>query len=146
MSLVRILLVDDFEPWRRVASSTPNLRSDWQVVDQASNGADAVQKALELEPDLILLDFGLLAINGITVARQIRRLISKSKIVFLSENNSFDVVNEALNVGARGYLLKSDEGRQVIAAVQAVLQGNVFISEAVSKQHFLTRDVASDHT
>ena len=146
MSCVRILLVDDFEPWRRFLSSTLQMRSDWQVVDQASSGPEALQKARELEPDLILLDIGLPAMNGITVARQIRRLIPKSKIVFLSENLSFDVVREALQVGAVGYLLKSDEGWQLIAAVQAVVQGNVFISEAISSQQSIMRDMQVDCT
>jgi DNA-binding NarL/FixJ family response regulator len=96
-----------------------------------SDGLEAVQKAEELKPDLIVLDIGLPTLNGIEVARQIRRLVPDSKILFLSQESSADVVREALSLGALGYVVKAHAGTELLAAVQAVLQGNQFVSKGI---------------
>jgi DNA-binding NarL/FixJ family response regulator len=96
LSSTRILITDDFKDWRRQAHSLLQSRHAWQVIAEASDGAEAVQKAEELKPDLILLDVGLPKLNGIEAARQIRQRSPSSKIVFLSQNGDLDIVRAAL--------------------------------------------------
>ena len=97
------------------------------VIGVASDGLEAVQKAEELQPDLILLDIGLPSLNGIEVARQIRKLSPKSKILFVSQESSADIVQGALGTGAQGYVLKSDAERELLEGVNAVLRGEQFV-------------------
>jgi DNA-binding NarL/FixJ family response regulator len=97
---------------------------EWQVIAEASDGSEAVQKAEELKPDLIVLDIGLPKLNGIEGARRIRQFSPHSKIIFLSLYNSPDVVQAALSTGALGYVLKSDARSELLPAVDAVLRGN----------------------
>jgi DNA-binding NarL/FixJ family response regulator len=85
-------VVDDYPPWRRFFSATLQKRPELQVISEASDGLEAVQQAQQLHPDLILLDIGLPSLNGIEVAREIRELSPTSKILFVSENRSLDVV------------------------------------------------------
>jgi len=125
---VRILVVDDFQPFWRFVSSILQERPEWQVVCEVSDGLEAVQKAEELQPDLILLDIGLPKLDGIEAARRIRKLAPKSRILFLSQETSADVVREAMSLGARGYVLKAQTQRDLLAAVEAVLQGKQFVS------------------
>ena len=98
------------------------------VIGVASDGLEAVQKAEELQPDLILLDIGLPSLNGIEVARQIRKLSPKSKILFASQESAAEMVQGALGTGAQGYVLKSDGGRELLEGVTAVLRGEQFVS------------------
>jgi CheY-like chemotaxis protein len=98
------------------------------VIGVALDGLEAVQKAKELQPDLILLDIGLPLLNGIEVARQIRKLSPESKILFVSQESSADVVRGALGTGAQGFVFKSDAGRELLKGVNTVLQGEQFIS------------------
>jgi DNA-binding NarL/FixJ family response regulator len=120
-------VVDDFEPFRRLISSILQSQSDVQVVCEVSDGLAAVQKAQELQPDLILLDIGLPKLNGIEAARQIHKLVPKSRIIFLSQESSADVVKEALSTGAWGYVVKSDAGGELLTAVKTVLGGEKFL-------------------
>jgi hypothetical protein len=101
-----------------------------------SDGLEAVKKTQELKPDLILLDISLPKLNGIEAARQIRELAPNSTILFLSANDDLDIAAEALNTGARGYVVKSDAPSELLSAVQAALQGKRFISSR------LRRDIA----
>ena len=125
---VRILVVDDFEPWRRFASSTLRKKQGLHVVGEASNGVEAFQKAVELEPDLILLDIGLPSLNGIEAARRIRDIVPEAKIIFLSEESSFDVVQKAMSLGASAYVFKTMAARDLLTAVETVLSGMKFVS------------------
>jgi Response regulator containing a CheY-like receiver domain and an HTH DNA-binding domain len=126
-STVLILVVDDYEPWRRKIRSTLKQQTTFQVIGEASDGLEAVRKAAELQPDLILLDIGLPKLNGIEAARQIRKNTPQSKILFISQNRDWDIVEEALRTGAGGYVVKSDSRTQLIPAIQAVLEGREFI-------------------
>ena len=128
---VRILVVDDFQPYRQFVSSILQQRPEWQVVCEASNGLEAVQRAEELQPDLILLDIGLPNLNGIEAATRIRNLAPQSKILFVSQESSVDVVQEALRLGARGYVLKAHAQQDLLAAVEALLEGKRFVSSAL---------------
>ena len=131
LPLVRILLVEDFEPFRRLVCSTLGDSSEFQVICEVSDGLEAVQKAKELQPDLILLDIGLPNLNGIEAARQIRRLSPQSKILFVSQESSPDVIEEALSFGAMGYVIKAHAGRELLLAMEAVREGRQFISSGV---------------
>jgi len=131
-SCIRILVVDDFQPFRSFVLSVFSESSESEVICEVSDGVEAVQKAEELRPDLILLDIGLPRLNGIEAARQIRKLAPNSKIVFLSQESSADVVREALSFGAMGYVVKADAGNELLAAVEAVRQGRQFVSSALA--------------
>ena len=126
LSRVRILMVDDFEHWRRFASSLLRRKPELQVVGEASDGLEAVQKAVELKPDLILMDIGLPTLNGFEAARQIRTLAPESRIIFLTQESSADVVQEAFSLGAWGYVVKARAESELLAAVETVLLGKKF--------------------
>ena len=136
MPVIRILVVDDFEPWRRFVALALQKHSHLQIVFEASDGLQAVQKAEELQPDLILLDIGLPTLNGIEAARRIRDLAPNAKILFLSENNSSEIAEAALSTGARGYVVKSDAGRELLPAIRAVVEGEQFVSARFASQVF----------
>jgi DNA-binding NarL/FixJ family response regulator len=128
---IRIVVVDDFEPWRQFLSLTLQKQPRYQIICEVSDGLQAVRKARELRPDLILLDIGLPSLNGIEAARRIRELSPKSKILFVSENRSRELVKEALGWG-HGYLVKSNAARELLPAVEAVLQGKGFLGAGVT--------------
>jgi DNA-binding NarL/FixJ family response regulator len=132
---IRVLVVDDYEPWRRFACSRLQKQPEYQVSGEASDGLEAVQQAQQLHPDLILLDVGLPILNGIEAARRIRKVTPTSKILFVSENRSVDVAQAALNNGADGYVVKSDAAGELLAAVKAVLKGRRFVSASLA-DHF----------
>jgi DNA-binding NarL/FixJ family response regulator len=131
LSLIRILVVDDFEDWRRQVRLLLQARPYWQVIAEAADGQEAIQKAEELKPDLIVLDIGLPKLNGIEAARRIRQLSPNSKIVLLSQNNDLDVVPAALGAGALGYVRKTDAQSELLPAVDAALQGKQFVSSSM---------------
>ncbi|HEV2731230.1 MAG TPA: response regulator transcription factor, partial [Terriglobales bacterium] len=126
-SSIRVLVVDDTEPFRRFIVSTLQTRPELQVIREVSDGLEAVREAQELHLDLILLDIGLPGLNGIEAARRIRRCSPKSKILFVSQESSADVVQQAFSLGACGYVVKMDAGRELLAAVDAVLRDEQFV-------------------
>ena len=126
-STFRVLVVDDYEPWRRYLCSTLQKQPELQLIGEASDGLEAVQKAQELQPDLILLDLGLPSLNGLEAARRIHECNPKAKILFATQNCSWDIAEEALSAGAQGYIVKSDAGGELLIAVDAVLRGKKFV-------------------
>jgi len=118
---IRVLVVDDFAPFRQFISSTLETIRDLEIVGQASDGVEAVQKAVELKPDLVLMDIGLPVINGIEAARRIRELVPEARILFLSQESSAEIVQEALSVGASAYVVKVNAGIELVPALEAVL-------------------------
>ena len=132
----RIVLVDDYEPWRSFERLTLLAEEQWQIVGEVCDGDGAVQKCKELQPDLILLDISLPGLNGIDAARQIRQVAPHSKILFVRENRSPDIAEAALNTGAGGFVIKADAARELLPAIHAVLQGKRFISASLAG-HFL---------
>lgn len=132
-------MVDDFAPWRRLTHTMLQSKPELKVVGEVSDGLEAVQKARELKPDLILLDIGLPTLSGIQAARRIRDLAPKSKVLFVSENYSPEIVRAALSTGGCGYVIKSDAGSELLAAVEAVIQGKQFVSSRIAGQ--LSADV-----
>lgn len=130
--IIRVFVVEDFEPFRKFLLSTLQKQPQFQIILEAEDGLRAVQKAEELQPDLILLDIGLPALNGIEAARRVRMASAKSKIVFVSQESSTDMVREAFDVGARGYVIKTDAGSELLIAVNAVLRGERFVSSSLA--------------
>jgi len=130
VSATRILVVEDFASFRQFISSTLAKESDLQIICEVADGLEAVQKAEELKPDLILLDIGLPTQSGIVAARQIRKLAPESKIIFLTQESSADVVEAARSLGACGYVVKARAGSELLAAVKAVISGKLFFNGA----------------
>lgn len=128
---VRILVVEDYATWSTFVCSTLEQKQELRVVCVSANGLDAVQKAKQLTPDLIILDIGLPELNGIDVARRILAFAPQSKIIFVTENRDQDIVQEILQIGARGYVLKSRVASELLTAVDVVLHGGRFISAAL---------------
>jgi len=130
MPALRTLVVDDHEDLRTLLISILQAKTECVVVGEASDGLQALEQAKKLQPDLILLDLSLPKLNGMEAGRQIRKLSPTSKIIFLSQDSSREVVQGALRLGAAGYLLKSD-ANELPLAVDAILQGEVFVSRRV---------------
>lgn len=128
-SSVGVLVVDDFPQWRRVVSATLQGKLGLRTIAEAADGLDAVHKAEDLQPDLVVLDIGLPGLNGIEAAQRIKGVSPKSRVVFLTENYSADVAEAALDTGASGYVVKSAFAREMIPAVEAVLAGKQFLSD-----------------
>jgi DNA-binding NarL/FixJ family response regulator len=133
---MRVLVIDDYEPWRRFTFSTLEKEPEVLVIGEVADGLEAVKQIQELQPELILLDISLPTLNGIEVARRIREVSPTSKILFVSENRSLDIAEEALSTGAGGYIVKSDAASELVPAVKAVLAGKRFISASLAG-HFL---------
>jgi DNA-binding NarL/FixJ family response regulator len=148
--IVRTLVVDDFEPWRQQICSILQQRPGFSVVAEVADGMEAVQKATELQPDLILLDIGLPTLNGIEAAHRISRLVPAATILFVSQVSDAEVVAAALSMsqvsdaevvaaalsnGAKGYVSKKNAATDLLPAVEAVLRGAHFVSSGVPNSH-----------
>lgn len=131
-SCLRVLVVEDFAPFRRFISSTLGKRRDLRIICEVADGLEAVQKVEELQPDLIILDIGLPTLNGIEAARQIRKRAPESKIIFLSQESSPEIVQEALTLGALGYVAKTRARSDLSHAVEAAIRGNQFVSGTIT--------------
>lgn len=129
---IRILLAEDYLPFRLFLSSTLQGRPDWRVICEVADGREAIQKAEQLQPDLVLLDIGLPTLNGIDAATRIRAVCPTSKILFVSQESSRDIVEAAIDTGAHGYLSKSDAGTELITAVEAILLGHRYFSRSIA--------------
>jgi DNA-binding NarL/FixJ family response regulator len=127
MPIVTTMIVEDHANFSRFLTRILERETQCQVIGQASEGLEAIRKAKELQPDLILLDLGLPKLNGIEVTRQVRKVSPNSKILIVSQDSSPEVMQVALREGAHGYLLKSDAADLPIA-VDAVLQNREFVS------------------
>jgi len=123
---VRILLVDDFAPFRQLVRELLRARTDFTIIDEAVDGVEAVDKARLLKPDLILLDIGLPKLNGFSAAQQIVVHSPGSKLVFISLEASPETVQAAFDLGVRGYLQKLNIEADLIPAIEAVVAGRRF--------------------
>ena len=128
---IRVLVAEDYLPFRRFLASIMQSRPELQVICEVANGLAAVEKAGELRPELVLLDIGLPGLNGIEAAIQIRSQSPYSKILFVSQESSADIVQAALETGAGGYVVKADAGLELIAALEAVLRGETYVSRSL---------------
>jgi two-component system nitrate/nitrite response regulator NarL len=127
-SSIRVMVVEDFQSFRRFVCSKLEQRPELRVVCEVSDGLEAVQKAEELKPDLILLDIGLPTLNGLEAARRIRGFAPESKIIFSTQETSADIIQEAMRLGARGYVYKTHADGHLLPAIDAVLSGRQFVS------------------
>jgi DNA-binding NarL/FixJ family response regulator len=133
--MVRIIVVDDYAPWREFVSSLCKKRPDFEIVAEVSDGCGALGKCEELAPDVVLLDLGLPGLNGMEVLKGLRRgSACSAKVIIVTNETSGEIVREALRLGAEGYVLKTGAGRDLLPAIDAVLKGENFISSGLSKQ------------
>lgn len=119
---VKILLADDFAPWRSAVCSFVRRQTDWEIVCEARDGLEAVQKTAELQPDVALIDLNMPGINGIEATRRIRQLSPNTQIVILTQISDDDLEAAALAAGAIAYVLKSEMTTELIPAVQLALR------------------------
>ncbi|MGA9528752.1 MAG: response regulator transcription factor [Terriglobales bacterium] len=131
MPSIRLLLVDDHEVARRglrsVLAGNPNI----EVVAEAVDGEEAIKRAGDLHPEIVLLDIGLPGVSGIEAARSIHKVSPASLIVFVSQHDSIRIAKDALDVGALGYVVKSDAGRDLLPAIEAAQEGRTFVSRTL---------------
>jgi two-component system response regulator NreC len=133
---LKVLLGDDHTVLRQGLRKILEDRRDWRVVGEAGNGRDAVREALELTPDVAVLDIGMPLLNGIEATRQIVRRAPSVRVLILSMHSDQAYVTQAVQAGARGYLLKESAGSELIAAISAVAAGKSFFSPAVAQVVF----------
>jgi len=141
-----VLLVEDYEPFRRFVVTKLQAQPQLRILSEVCDGAEAVQKAEELQPDLILLDVGLPTLNGIEAARRIREVSPNTKILFVSENRSTDIAEEALRAGGLGYVVKSDAEKDLLPGIDAALHGKRFISASLAGHFLVTTTLSATQT
>jgi two-component system, NarL family, response regulator NreC len=133
MARLRILLADDHTIVRQGIRKILEAQADWEVVAEAGDGREAVRRALELKPDIAVLDIGMPLLNGIEATSQIVRRAPQTRVIILSMHPNEAYITRALQAGARGYLLKDSAGDDLIRAVTLVDEGKSFFSPAVAK-------------
>jgi DNA-binding NarL/FixJ family response regulator len=132
MAGLRVLVVDDSEVIRRGVCALLEGQPELHVVSVACDGLEAVERAQEQQPDLILLDISLPRLNGLEAARRIRTVAPESKILFLSQYDTWATAREALKTGAAGYVVKSDAASELISGVWSVCHGKSFVSSSLA--------------
>jgi DNA-binding NarL/FixJ family response regulator len=130
----RVLVVDDHAAVRRSICSLLSQDPTLDVICETADGQDAVEKAEQLLPDLVLLDIGLPTISGIEAAREIRKVSPRSRILFLSQHDSLHMANAAMKVGGHGYVTKIDASSELLKAIQSVRDGTHFVSRRIRDQ------------
>ena len=125
---IRILVVDDHDAVRREFCALLQAQPDLDVVCDAADGEEAVRRAVELQPDVVLLDISLPGLDGFTTARLIREVAPSAEILFVTQHDTVQMVREALRAGGRGYVVKLDAIEELVAAVRSVSQKRQFIS------------------
>jgi len=133
MATFRIFIADDHEVVRKGLMSLLQAQPDWEVCGEAADGREAVEKAQQLKPDVVILDIGMPSLNGLEATRQILKTNPQAKVLILTLHDSDQVVREVLNAGARGFLLKSDAGRDLISAVEALQRHKTFFTSKVAE-------------
>jgi len=128
--VIRILVVDDHPAARKGLKTLLNEKLDWEVVGEASDGLEALDKAHSLQPDVVLLDVTMPKVHGLEVCRLLRQKTAAPEVLIVSQHDSPHMMREALEAGARGYVVKSNAGRDLLEAVAAVSQHREFMPEA----------------
>ncbi|MCU1296044.1 MAG: response regulator receiver [Acidobacteriaceae bacterium] len=132
MHRTRVLVVDDHPVVRMGICRILSFAPDFDIVCESANGEDAVEKAQEFLPDVVLLDISLPGINGIEAARRIRAVSPLSHVIFMSEHDSSNLVKEAFLAGGNGYILKSEAGQELLNAIRIVQGGKRYVSGSIS--------------
>lgn len=130
---LKILIADDHEVVRQGVRTIIESQADWTVVAEAQNGADAVSRALELKPDIALLDITMPELNGLEAAKQILKQLPETQVLILTMHESDELVREVLAAGARGYVLKTDARRDLVNAVRSLSEGRPFFTPKVAE-------------
>jgi DNA-binding NarL/FixJ family response regulator len=133
MQKLRILVADDHEVVRRGVVAMLSAHPNWEVCAEAADGRDAVEKAKQLKPDIVILDLGMPNLNGLEAARQISRLNPSHRILILTITDTEQVVSEVLKAGAKGYLLKTDAARDLVTAVETLQHGSTYFNSRVGQ-------------
>jgi DNA-binding NarL/FixJ family response regulator len=131
--MTRILIADDHEVVRQGVRGLLEVRGDWTVCGEAATGREAVMKATELRPDVVVLDVAMPEMNGLEAARQIRRAVPSAKILVLTVHEIDQLAQEFIDAGVHGYLVKADTGRMLVEAVQTVLRGGKFFTPRLTE-------------
>ena len=126
---VRILVVDDHPIVRHGLRTLLGGRPEWEIIDEAEDGIEAVEKADRLKPDVVVLDVSMPKMDGLEARRRIRKSVPKSEVLMVTQYDSPQMMHEALSAGARGYIVKSDAARDLLAALEAVSQHKPFIAQ-----------------
>jgi len=133
MSTLRVLIADDHEVARRGVRALLESHSGWEVCGEAADGREAVNSAKRLRPDLVLLDIGMPGLNGLDATRQILAAAPETRVLILTMHDCEQIVREVLAAGALGFLLKSDAGRDLVAAVEALQHRRTFFTTKVAR-------------
>jgi DNA-binding NarL/FixJ family response regulator len=131
VAFARVLIVDDALVWQDLLIKRLSDEPKLEIIGVAADGLTAVQKAMELQPDLILLDLNLPQLNGLDAARQIRILSPFSRILFVSGEGDPEIRRAAIKAGGSGYVLKGDVDSDLISAIEVVLSGETFIDPEI---------------
>ncbi len=131
---IRILVVDDHPVVRHGLKALLGAQPGWDIVDEAADGMEAVEKAVRLTPDVVVLDVSMPGMNGLEACRVIRGSVPGCEILFVTQHDSPQMMREALDAGARGYVVKSNAARDLLAAVEAVSQHRSFTALSISKE------------
>lgn len=137
-SYVRILHVDDSADWQILVQTQLRQHPTLRIIGCASDGMEAILKADQLQPDLVLLDIEMPRLNGVDAARQIQKVAPGSAILFLSQNTDSELIMEALETGAQGFVLKSEAMRDLLEGIAAVLRGERFLSRELTQGDYWT--------
>ena len=147
--MVRILLADDHDVLRHGLRHIIEERSGWEVCGEAVDGRQAVEMAKEKKPDVAVLDVSMPELNGLEATRQIKRMLPKTEVLIFTMHDDEQLVRDVLTAGARGYLLKTDASRHIVAAIEALLQHKPFFTSHVSEamlDSFLRQAAAPEET
>jgi DNA-binding NarL/FixJ family response regulator len=147
MGITRILIADDHDVVRTGLRTILEAQPGWEVVADVSNGREAIDQAVATRPDVAVLDYGLPLVNGIEVTRQIRARVSGIEVLIFTMHDTDGLIREALEAGARGFLLKSDAKRFLIAAVESLASHNPFFTGKVSEallENYLSKNIPAE--
>ena len=133
MAPFRILLADDHEVVRAGLRALLEEQTGWEVVAEAVDGREAVDKATKLKPDAVVIDIAMPSLNGLEAVRQIVKAVPHTKVLVLTMYDSDPLIQQVLQAGARGYLLKSDAGRDLVSAIDALRRNKTFFTPKVSQ-------------
>jgi len=144
MATLRILIAEDNRAVREGLREFLEAQPEWQVVGEAVNGMEAVEKARELQPEVVILDYSMPQLDGISAAARIRQASPQTELLVLTQHDAPYTARRALDAGVRGYVVKSDADRDLLAAVEAVSRHKVFVSSSIAQDVSLERGRSSN--